>query len=166
MAELTPQERLYPSLLDRLTDNEPHKSQESREARVFSIRRLREAVLRDLSWLLNTCHLQTSQDLSGYPNVQKSVLNYGIPELTAKTASGLQLIDIQRAIRQAICDFEPRVLPHSLEVRAVVAEEEMSHNALTFEIEAELWSRPLPERLFLKTEIDLDTGHISVTDQF
>lgn len=33
MAELTPKDRLQPSLLDRLTDDEPDKTQESREKR-------------------------------------------------------------------------------------------------------------------------------------
>ena len=54
MAELATKERLQPCLLDRLTDDEPEKSTESRDRRVFSLRQLRQAVLRDLSWLLNT----------------------------------------------------------------------------------------------------------------
>ena len=33
MAELTPRERLQPALLDRLTDNEPHRNVEAREQR-------------------------------------------------------------------------------------------------------------------------------------
>ena len=63
MAELTQQERLQPSLLDRLTDDEPEKKQESREKRVVSLRRLREGVLRDLAWLLNTSNLAVLEDL-------------------------------------------------------------------------------------------------------
>ena len=42
MAELTQQERLQPCLLDRLTDDAPEKTQESRDQRVVSLRRLRE----------------------------------------------------------------------------------------------------------------------------
>lgn len=57
MAELTPPERLQPSLLDHLTDDEPAASQETRSPRVLSIQRLRESVLRDLGWLLNTTNL-------------------------------------------------------------------------------------------------------------
>jgi len=57
MAELAPRERLQPSLLDRLTDDEPDQEVESRERRVLSVRGLREGVLRDLAWLLNTTNL-------------------------------------------------------------------------------------------------------------
>lgn len=38
MADLTPKERLQPSLLDRLTDDEPDKQHEAREQRVMNIR--------------------------------------------------------------------------------------------------------------------------------
>ena len=41
MAELAPRERLQPSLLDRLTDDEPDQEVESRERRVLSVRGLR-----------------------------------------------------------------------------------------------------------------------------
>jgi type VI secretion system protein ImpF len=52
MAELTPQERLQPSLLDRLTDLAPAQREESREERVITALRLREYVTRDIAWLL------------------------------------------------------------------------------------------------------------------
>ena len=47
-------ERLQPSLLDRLTDNDPTNLKETRESRVIDLRRLREIIQRDLAWLLNT----------------------------------------------------------------------------------------------------------------
>ena len=117
MADLTPQERLFPSLLDRLTDDQAHKQKESREQRVFSIHKLRAAVMRDLAWLMNTVHLSATEDLSEFPFVETSVINYGIPDLTGKTASGLQLHEVQQAIRNAILAFEPRILPETLQVR-------------------------------------------------
>ncbi|MCY2964699.1 MAG: type VI secretion system baseplate subunit TssE, partial [Planctomycetota bacterium] len=41
MAELTSQERLQPSLLDRLTDDAPDQKSESRERRVLSVSGMR-----------------------------------------------------------------------------------------------------------------------------
>jgi type VI secretion system protein ImpF len=84
MAELTPQERLQPSLLDRLTDDEPGTRDESRNKRILSIRQLRECVLRDLSWLLNTTQLEANEDLDAYPEVRRSTVNYGVPSLAGK----------------------------------------------------------------------------------
>lgn len=163
MAELSLKERLQPSLLDRLTDHEPGKSQEAREQRVFSVSRLREAVLRDLNWLLNTTHLQAGQDLEPYPEVARSVLNYGIPDLSGISVSGTDVPGLERALRQAISEFEPRILRDGLRVRLEINETQMTHNAMTFLIEGELWAEPVPLRLYLKSEIDLDTGEATVS---
>ncbi len=62
--QLLPQDRLQPALLDRLTDDEPDKKQEPREARVLSKSRLRQSVLRDLAWLFNATRLE-AVDRSG-----------------------------------------------------------------------------------------------------
>lgn len=165
MAELTQQERLQPALLDRLTDDAPEKRQESRDQRVLSMRKLRESVLRDLAWLLNAGRLGDLQDLSDYPLAARSVLNYGIPDMTGLTASGVDIAVIERAVRQAIWDFEPRILRRTVRVRARVDPERMSHNALTFDIEGELWAQPVPLRIFLKTELDLELGEVVVAEQ-
>ncbi|HWW69922.1 MAG TPA: type VI secretion system baseplate subunit TssE, partial [Duganella sp.] len=61
MAELTSRDRLQPSLLDRLSDDDSQARLESREQRVLSMRGLRKAVLRDLGWLLNTTGLGALQ---------------------------------------------------------------------------------------------------------
>ena len=163
MADLTPQERLQPSLLDRLRDDEPGKQLESRDKRVISPRKLREFVKRDLTWLLNTGNLEEVEDLSGLPFVAKSVINYGLPELTGITASSADVTAIERKLHQSILDYEPRIQRSTLRVK-VVTSEEMSHNALAFEIYCDVWADPVPERLYLKTEVDLESGHFSVTE--
>ena len=164
MPELTPRERLQPSLLDRLTDEEPDKQQESREKRVLSMFQLRRGVLRDLAWLLNTGNLATAQDLEPFPLVARSVLNYGIADLTGASVSGMSRSALEAMMRQAIIDFEPRILADTVRVSALVSEEAMNRNAVAFQIEGELWGQPVSTRLFLRTEIDLDTGHVSLTE--
>ena len=92
-----PEERLQPALLDRLTDDEPGNRLESREARVFSKRRLRQAVLRDLAWLFNATQLEAGGDLSRTPLVRESVLNYGLPALSGTAASSLDVGDLAQS---------------------------------------------------------------------
>jgi type VI secretion system protein ImpF len=165
MAELTAQERLQPSLLDRLTDEESDASQESRDKRVLSMRGLRRAVLRDLGWLLNTTGLGAMQDIKSYPLASQSVLNFGFPDISGRTASGLDLAEVERRLRQAIWDFEPRILRDTVKVRATASEGRSgSPNYIVFEVQGELWGQPLPERLYLKTELDLEIGEIRVYD--
>ena len=165
MAELTHKERLQPSLLDRLSDDEPQRAQESREQRVLSPQRLREVVRRDLGWLFNAINLASVQDLSAYPQVARSVVNYGLPDLAGRTASGTDPAQLERLLRQVVRDFEPRILPGTIRVKLVLDDAKMSHNAMVFDIEGELWAQPLPLRLYLRTELDLEMGAIQVTDR-
>jgi type VI secretion system protein ImpF len=165
MADLTQKDRLQPSLLDRLTDNDPERKQESRDARVLSPSRLRECVRRDLVWLMNTTHLRSTQDLDDYPLVARSVLNFGLPDLAGRTSSTVDSGTLEQAIRKVILDFEPRLVARTLRVKLVVDDSQMNHNSMTFDIEAELWAQPLPLRLFLRTAVDLETGSIDVIDQ-
>ena len=164
MAELTHKERLQPSLLDRLTDDEPGNSQEPREQRVFSLQRLRESVLRDLAWLLNTTNLACAEDLSAHPEVAGSVLNFGIPDLSGRSLAGADVAQLERNLRQAIVDFEPRIIHQTLKVRLALNESQMNRNALTFLIEGDLWAQPVPLHLYLKTEIDPDLGDVKITN--
>ncbi|MCL4209622.1 MAG: type VI secretion system baseplate subunit TssE [Phycisphaeraceae bacterium] len=160
MPELIPKELLQPSLLDRLTDDEPDKQVESRDKRVLSMRRLREVVLRDLEWLLNTSNWDGQGVLDDYPQVQSSVLNFGLRDMTGGTASGLDVADVEKRVREAILRFEPRILPPSLRVKAIISEDHGAPNVLSLEITGDLWAEPVPENLYLQTRVDLESGSI------
>lgn len=164
MAELTPKERLQPSLLDRLSDDDPESRYESPEKRVLSPHRLRESVRRDLTWLFNTTNLAAVLDLSNYPEIERSTLNFGIPDLTGRTALSLDQPALVRTLRRAIWDYEPRLLRDTVKVEVVVDPERHGTNTMRFHIEAELWSQPLPLRLYLQTDVDLEDGEARVTE--
>ncbi len=164
MADLTLKERLQPSLLDRLTDREPGTNRESRDRRVLSVDKIRESVIRDLGWLLNTGNLGTTEDLAPYPEVARSVLNYGAPDLAGVPASATNPVELEKALREAIINFEPRILADSLKVTVETRRNELNHGALAFRIEGELWAQPMPLGLFLRTEVDLETGSYSIVE--
>jgi type VI secretion system protein ImpF len=160
----TPQEQLQPALLDRLTDDEPDKRLEPRQQRVISKRRMREAVLRDLAWLFNTTRLDSNMDAAKFPYAKASVVNYGLPALSGQTASSLEITDLERSIRQSILDFEPRILPATLRVRAIETTSLDHHNVIGVEISGQLWAEPVPIELLVRTEIDLETGLVEIAD--
>jgi type VI secretion system protein ImpF len=166
MAEqLTPQERLQPALLDRLTDDEPEKKLEPREHRVMSKARMRHAVLRDLAWLFNATRSESGGSMATAPYARRSVINFGLPCLSGQTASTLEIADLERGIRQAILDFEPRILAATLRVKALVELSALDHhNVIGVEIQGQLWSQPVPIELLIRTEIDLETGKVQIAD--
>ena len=158
MPELLPRERLLPCLLDRLTDDEPRQGREGRARRVVSLRQYVDAVRRDLRWLLNSsCH-SNDESIYNYPEVASSVLNYGIPDLCGMTATGIDTDQLYEALRQAILTFEPRIQREGLSVQVIANVDEMSANAIGFEIESEVWAQPAPEFFYVKTEVDLESG--------
>jgi type VI secretion system protein ImpF len=165
VADLTPQERLQPSLLDRLTDDNPQSGVESRDQRVMSWARLRDAVRRDLSWLLNCVHLEASQDLSAYPLAARSTVNYGLPDVIGVSIEGINLEALQKRMRQAILDFEPRLLKNKLRVTVESRSGVMGRNALVFLIEGEMWAQPVPQNIFMRTEFDLGTGAVKLDER-
>jgi len=164
MAELTQKERLQPSLLDRLTDDRPEDRQESRDKHVLSPSRLRDFVRRDLTWLLNTTSLASLQELEEFPDVMHSVVNFGMPGMAGRVASTIDVRQMERNLLRVISDFEPRLMKNTLKVKLVHNDQKMDVNAMSFDIEAELWAQPLPLRLFLRTDIDLENGGVKVTE--
>mgnify|MGYP000314731491 CR=1 FL=1 len=162
MAELSPAEKLQPSLLDRLRDDEPEKKQESRTNRVISSKKLRDFAIRDLSWLLNTTKFGVHHDLSQMPDVANSTLNYGVGSMSGASINRDNVRPIEQEVKRAILNFEPRIDAKSLSVNVFFDTEEMGRNAMVFEIQGELWGNPIPTSLFLKTEIDLETGGVNV----
>ncbi|SAK50129.1 type VI secretion system baseplate subunit TssE [Caballeronia ptereochthonis] len=168
MSEPSVRDRLQPSLLDRLTDLEPHARHEARERRVMSARALRDSVQRDIGWLLNASGLGDGADAASLPHVATSVLNYGLPDLAGRNVAALTPGVLERLIRDALWAFEPRLVRESVRVTAIEdakgAKGAARSHVIRFEIEADMWSQPYPERLFLRTELDLEAGEVRVSD--
>jgi type VI secretion system protein ImpF len=169
MAESAPNERLLPFLLDRITGNDAGQP-EGRDRRVMSMRDFREALLRDLAWLLNAaCYRSRDASegrngLEAFPAAAKSVINFGMPELAGVTASSIGADTIERIVRNAITTFEPRILPRSLEVSVVHGGEAGGRHVIGIEIRAEAWNVPMPDSLYIRTEVDLETGRFQLNE--
>jgi type VI secretion system protein ImpF len=161
VAALTPKEKLQPSLLDRLTDVRPDVRIGTGAVRVLTMDELRDGVRRDLASLFNATALEVVEDLTDYPNVRSSTVNFGMPDLSGKTASGLDLPELERSLTRAIHEFEPRLLHDTVKVSGEARSLKM-HNSMVATIQAELWSQPLPQKLLLRTELDLENGEVKL----
>ena len=159
-----PRSRLRPSLLDRLTDLHPERRRETFDEATVDDAALREQVRRDLTWLFNTTHLQSNTDLSLYPEVQRSIINFGISDLTGQQLSSIKPEALAKNVREALLAFEPRFLPSSIAIAVRLGRNPFGAAALIVEIEADLFAEPLPLALRLRTEIDVETGRVTVGD--
>jgi type VI secretion system protein ImpF len=159
---LTPLDKLQPCLLDRLTDEEPGKREESRHQRIVSVQRYRAGVLRDLEWLFNAVghfpdELAGEVTFSYYEEAYRSVLNFGIRQLYGRLAPDIE--EIEKQLSDALVVFEPRINRRSLQVKISI-----DRNVLSIDLTGELWVNPLPEKLFIKTELDLESSECRVTE--
>jgi type VI secretion system protein ImpF len=172
--------RINPTLFDKLvgglaldgliTDQDGDGEANRESMRHYSVPRLerfneealRNTVRRELAWLLNTTNLDAVVDLEPYPQVQTSVLNYGVPDLAGKTLDRRVVLQRARDIRTAIRTFEPRIDEASLVVEP--SEDRERENAITYIIHADVRSavRALPVKF--RTDIEADTSAVTVRD--
>ena len=132
---------------------------------IGTLNKISDCVKRDLTWLFN-CNNMCEDELlkEKYSEVESSVLNYGLPDLTGRTASSINIMELEEVIKQTIIRFEPRIIPKTLEVWLRKDEVSMDHNSLVFEISGDIWTDPVPIHLHLMTQMDLENGSIEVED--
>lgn len=139
--------RITPSVLDRLLDFEPQLSREAMATRATNLRELKEAVKRDLEWLLNT-----RQIVDGIPpglkELSRSVAAYGLPDFSGVSVkSPAEQKRMMRTLETAIRNFEPRL--EDVNVTLIPASD--IEQRLRFRIDARLRVEPTPEPVTFDT---------------
>ncbi len=147
MARIEGEVRITPSLLDRLLDDEPGMSKEAPISRMKSLRQLKQAVKRDLEWLLNTRTVidEIPPDLK---ELRHSVFVFGIPDFTSANVTSLNdQTRMRRIITAAIEEFEPNLRDISI----LVERGREFERSLHFRIAANLQVEPDPEPVTFDT---------------
>lgn len=156
MSRIDPQMGLMPSILDRLIDPE---SGGTAWRRGYGVEQMMDAVRRDLEELMNT--RQSSMGLAdNFPEVRKSVVGYGLPDLTSLDATTpQQREDIGRVIETVVATFEPRL--KDIRAHMIDSGEHSKDRRVRFHIDAKLKVDPAPEVAF-DTILELTSGHTDV----
>jgi type VI secretion system protein ImpF len=130
---------------------------------------LREAVRRDIEALFNTerlgavplltdaeqAEVELPPDLYDFPEVRRSVVNYGVPPFAGRSSRDFDREALERELRDLLAAFEPRLRASASKVTVLAGDRA---EGLTIEIDGLLIMTPAPERLRLRTVVDLDTG--------
>jgi type VI secretion system protein ImpF len=155
---------LMPTLLDRLRDDAPHRQVEAPEEYTVTRKQMRDIVQRDLAYLLNTTSIEDQIDRERRPQAAASTLNFGVPPLAGAFLASRKWNDIERMIRQAITDFEPRLIPGSLAVSPRHGTDVSAHhNILSFEVRGMVHMDPYPLEFMVQSSLDLETSEVSIT---
>ena len=92
-----------------------------------------------------------------YEEAYGSVINFGIRQLYGRLAPDIE--EIEKQLTDALIIFEPRINRRTLRVNVRI-----ERNILSIELTGELWVNPLPEKLFIKTELDLESSQCSIKE--
>jgi type VI secretion system protein ImpF len=161
MARTELDRNVQPSLLDRLTDEQPGQPADAPIAHEESVRRYRQSVQRDLERLLNTRRTIVPVDAL-FAEVRDSVHEFGIPDGTGiapGTIEGQKLLT--DSIRDAISRFEPRLA--NVVVR-LTDSDQVKTPQVRFVVEATLRMDPTPEQIVFDSLLDIATGGIAIED--
>ncbi len=156
--------------LHRLILQNRHRAEIESRGIVVSSRVLREAVRRDIEALFNTERFEAFPLLSDYeteqgfdnppslddfPEVRRSVVNYGVPSFSGRSSRDFDREILAREIKTILGTFEPRLRENATKVTVTLGDKSVG---LRIEIDAVLIMTPTPERLRLRTTINLDNG--------
>ncbi len=150
--------RITLSVFDRLIDLDPTTTTEADASRSASLRELKQAVRRDLEWLLNTrCHRDDQTDENA--EIRRSVAFYGLPDILGMSPKNpTEQKRLTKALESAIKLFEPRFLNPTVTLEPV---NEVDRQ-LRFRIEASLDVDPTPETVVFDTVLQTGSGEFAV----
>jgi type VI secretion system protein ImpF len=121
---------------------------------------LRKEVSHDLDALLNTIALESTVNMSDAPYVRKSILNFGIPDLTKRSIDEIGVNDIPEEIRTAIINFEPRLAADSLHVERDTSVD-AAELKIRFIVRADLICDPVHVPVEFVADV-IDTGQVVI----
>jgi type VI secretion system protein ImpF len=138
------------SVLDRLIDDKDHPLPDRRSK---SVKYFKDAVRRDLEWLLNT---RSPLQLAHGKETENSLYTYGLPDIASISLQSFR--DRQtliKAIQAALIKFEPRIRNPRV---VLVTTSDQRVQSLRFVIEGVLHMEPNPEPVAFDTVLDLSSG--------
>ncbi|WP_253278229.1 type VI secretion system baseplate subunit TssE [Variovorax paradoxus] len=161
---LHPNAQLLPTLFDRLRDEAPSRESELPAEYAVTPAQMRNIVQRDLAYLLNTTNAEDLIDRARHADAASSTINFGVPPLAGSYLSERKWADIERIIRRAIQDFEPRLMPETVTVVPLMKEGGAAgeYNVLMFEIRALIHLSPYPLAFTVQSAVDLETNRMRV----
>jgi type VI secretion system protein ImpF len=160
MAKREIERTVQPSILDRLTDDEPRTPADSRVSYMESLVRFKAAVQRDLEWLLNTRRIATPAP-DEFEEVGRSLYHFGIPDITSMSRdSADSRMRLLTQVEEALALFEPRLT--NVHISMVESDGEAHRRELRFVVEATLRLDPTPEQVMFDTVLHFSSGQVDV----
>ena len=139
------------SLLDRLVDDDPGRSNEITLTGPKLMRALRNAIRRDVQALLNTRRRCVPLP-DGLDQLRGGIADYGIPDFSSRNlTSRKRREEFVREIEACIVAHEPRFKKVGLKL---VGDIDVGTRSLDFRIDAVVFAEPAPEQMVFDSRIE------------
>jgi type VI secretion system protein ImpF len=152
--------RYKPFLLRRLTDFEPSNKQES-AAGIITARQLKEDVFENIEMLFNSRSHPSPAELKGWPELEESVLSYGVPDYCGKTGSPEDREMLRQYIITQLRNFEPRLMPDSISVDFIESQDG-TNSLMEFKINGIINVGEISEEVLFISKLDVETGNAEI----
>jgi type VI secretion system protein ImpF len=181
MAEIRKKTRLSPPLMFAFRD--AHRSKDSRLSvgqsttsgkEVLSSRKsvrigiteaqLRSELTRDLDMLMNTTNMGSTIDLSDAPEVERSIVNFGLPDIVNRTIDENRVEDIVDELKAAILAFEPRLIASTLGV-ARDLKADAGVLAIRFNVTGEMSCDPVAVPVQFIADLEVGSSKLSIRNR-
>lgn len=161
MARIDNKKKLRSSILDRLLDDDPGNNIDTAIGKHQKIKQLRNSVRRDLENLMNS-RLRVIEPGEEYRELDKSLLNYGLPDLATINITDLEkrkefTVKMEKILRE----FEPRFKNVNI---SYIENKDKIDRTLHFRIDATLYADPSPEVVIFDSVLEPVTRSISIED--
>ncbi len=154
-----------PSLLDRLSVRGAEEaSGATLERGELPDLNIESAILRDLGWLINSTALTASTDLTPWPHIRRSVLNFGVGIFTGRTIGNADASEIAQNLTTAILQFEPRLRPATLSVHVSTEGENHDQRQIKIRIEGDFAEYDQWIPLAMDISLDTETGLLQIIE--
>jgi type VI secretion system protein ImpF len=141
------------SVLDRLMQVDDWPA-----TRAQSLRYFREALKRDVEWLLNT-RRPPIENIGKFERARATMVNYGLSDITALgLSSASDQKRLRKALEQCLREFEPRLT----DVVVTLEESQTADRRLRFHVQGLMRINPAPEEISFDTVLELSSGEYTV----
>jgi len=110
---------------------------------------------------MNCVAMESTIDLTDFPAVRKSILNYGFPDIAHRTIDELEGAGLDAEIEAVLKLYEPRLVAASLRVRR---DRNVDRDSLKIRyiVTSDLSCEPLNVPLEFMADIEVTTGKILI----
>ncbi len=160
-ANINPDQKLVPTILDRLIDDDPDGATNLDPMRNYGVQAMLAALKRDLEALLNSRRRVVSVPRE-FPETDHSLVNYGLTDITnsgSKTSAAHN--DLCHMLTSTLARFEPRLTSVVVTLRENT---DALDQTLRFRIEAMLNIEPAPELVQFDSFVEPLTANIRVQE--